>query len=125
VVGSLEIAVCVRCGRRFNLPDMPYRPLFCLPEPVEHACAVPEDCPGHWLPGDMRALLCPDSCFPAWLAETDQLYSGFRALNRERCSDDGHAWVAPFPGINGGQAYCARCADGIIDGEGHSSASAR
>ena len=68
--------------------------------------------------------LCPDSCFPAWLAETDQLYAGFR-LNRERCSDEGHAWVAPFPGINGGQPYCGRCADGIIDGDGHSSASAR
>ena len=126
MVGSLEIAVCVRCGRRFNLPDMPYRPLFFLPEPAEHACPVPEDCPGHWLPGDMRAPALPSHCFPAWLAETDGAAMPVSGpLTRERCSDEGHAWVAPFPGINGGQPYCGRCADGIIDGDGHSSAGAR
>ncbi len=125
MVGGLEIVECVRCGRRFSLPDMPYLPLFCLPEPAEHACPAPEDCRGHWLPGDMRALLCPENCFPAWLAETDQLYSGCRAFNRERCSEEGHAWVAPFPSINRGQAYCARCAEGILDGDGASSVSVK
>ena len=45
----------------------------------------------------------------------------FPGLNRERCSDEGHTWAAPFPAINGGSPT----APGVLTGLSTATASRR